>query len=212
MMHPVTTPEQPTLRGRHVQLEPLHADMIDDLLAASTVDRASYEWAWVPCDRPGMRHYVDHLLTARDAGDVMPFVQRRTTDSLIVGCTRFMNIDRWSTKVTLHSTPDEVEIGGTWLCPTAQRTPINTEAKLLLLTHAFETWNVHRVAICSDARNERSRNAIARLGATFEGVLRNHRASYVAGEAGVAPRDTAIYSIIRAEWPTVRTNLEARLT
>ena len=211
MMKAVTTPEPPALHGRHVHLEPLRADMIDDMLAASTVDRSSYAWAWVPGDRPAMQHYVDYLLTARDAGEVMPFVQRRTADMRIVGCTRLMNIDRWNAAATQHSTPDEVEIGGTWLCPTAQRTPINTEAKLLLLTLAFDTWHVHRVAICSDARNERSRNAIARLGATFEGVLRNHRASYVAGESGVAPRDTAVYSIIRAEWPTVRSNLEARL-
>ena len=80
--------------------------------------------------------------------------------------------------------PDEVEIGGTWLAADVQRTAVNTEAKLLLLTHAFDVWNVDRVALATDERNERSRAAIARLGATFEGILRNHRPSRVPGEDG----------------------------
>lgn len=212
MMIAVTTPNSPTLRGRHVQLEPLRSDMIDDLVAASSGDRASYTWAWVPDNRADMQHYIDHLLAAHTAGRAMPFVQRRIEDDRIVGCTRFMNLDRWSLAAKLSGIPDEVEIGGTWLHPDAQRTPINSEAKLMLLTFAFDTWNVHRVAICADARNERSRRAVARLGATFEGVLRSHRESFAAGEAGIAPRDTAVYSIIRADWPTVRTNLEELLT
>ncbi len=105
--------------------------------------------------------------------------------------------------------PDEVEVGGTWLAADAQRSPINTEAKLLLLTHAFDVWDVRRVAICTDARNERSRRAIERLGATFEGVLRQHRASTAAGEAGTL-RDTAVYAIVAADWPAVRDRLSAR--
>ena len=99
--------------------------------------------------------------------------------------------------------PDEVEVGGTWLAADAQRSPINTEAKLLLLTNAFEAWEVRSVAICTDARNDRSRRAIERLGATFEGVLRQHRASTAAGEAGTL-RDTAVYAIIAAEWPGIK--------
>ena len=105
-------------------------------------------------------------------------MQRRIDDGTVVGCTRFLN-PAWPLG---RSDPDEVEIGGTWLSPSAQRTPINTEAKLLLLTHAFEVWNVQRVAICTDARNEQSRRAIERLGAPFEGVLRRHRRSTRAGE------------------------------
>jgi RimJ/RimL family protein N-acetyltransferase len=105
--------------------------------------------------------------------------------------------------------PDEVEIGGTWLASTAQRTAINTEAKLLLLTHAFERWEVWRVAICTDAQNRRSRDAIERLGAQFEGILRSHRLLNQPGQT--RPRDTAIYSIIGAEWPAVRAGLVARL-
>ena len=104
---------------------------------------------------------------------------------------------------------DELEIGGTWLASTAQRTAINTEAKYLLLSHAFETIGVWRVAICTDARNERSRTAILRIGATFEGVLRNHRMRYNTPQP--EPRDSAVYSITDGEWPAVRQLLERRL-
>ncbi len=108
-----------------------------------------------------------------------------------------------------RSAPDEVEIGGTWLAADAQRTPINTEAKLLLLTHAFDVWQVWRVALCTDARNERSRRAIERIGARHEGVLRNHRPSAVAGEAG-RPRDSALFAITDTDWPDVRGRLRRR--
>ena len=113
--------------------------------------------------------------------------------------------------VTGRDTPAEVEIGGTGLAGPAQRTPLNTEAKLLLLTHAFEQWGVFRVAICTDATNLRSRAAIERIGATFEGVLRRHRASMGhLGTAGQA-RDSAIFSITDHEWPGVRAMLRGRL-
>jgi RimJ/RimL family protein N-acetyltransferase len=102
----------------------------------------------------------------------------------------------------------EVEVGGTWLAASAQRTPINTEAKLLMFEHAFEVLGVHRVAVCTDVRNARSRTAILRIGATFEGVLRSHRGSYVPGEGA---RDSAMYSVIAGEWPDVKTLLLARL-
>ena len=99
-----------------------------------------------------------------------------------------------------------VEIGWTWLAAAAQRTPINTEAKLLMLAHAFDHWRVHRVSLMTDARNQRSRNAILRLGARFDGVL---RAARPASDGAI--RDTAAFSILEAEWPAVRANLEARL-
>ena len=105
--------------------------------------------------------------------------------------------------------PDEIEIGGTWLAATAQRTPVNTEAKRLLLGHAFDAYGVQRVAICTDARNERSRTAILRIGATFEGVLRRHRPR--AGTDPVELRDRAMYSVIADEWPSVRARLDERL-
>ena len=105
--------------------------------------------------------------------------------------------------------PDEVEIGGTWLAAPAQRTGINTEAKLLLLNHAFDTLDVWRVAICTDADNTRSRRAIERIGAQFEGVLRNHRPKY--NTATPRPRNTAVHAIVREDWPTVRDRLRRRL-
>ena len=93
-----------------------------------------------------------------------------------------------------------------WLAASAQRTPVNTEAKLLMLAHAFEAWRVHRVSFMTDARNERSRRAILRLGARFDGIL---RAARPASDGAI--RDTAAFSILEAEWPAVRGNLEARL-
>jgi len=196
-----------TLTGRHVVLEPLTAAHADALLAAADVDRSSFGYTLVPADLDTMRGYIESLLTAARSDTAVPFVQRLTGSGEVVGCTRFLDLRWWSGRPT----PDEAEIGGTWLRADVQRTAVNTEAKLLLLSHAFEVWKVHRVAICTDARNERSRTAIARLGAQFEGVLRNHRPA--AGHA-VPPgsaRDTAVFSIVASEWPTVREGLRARL-
>jgi N-acetyltransferase len=197
-----------TLEGTHVRLEPLSHDHVDELVAAANVDRSTYGWTAVPSDRAGMSAYVDALLRDRDSDSAMPFAQRRVADGRAIGCTRLMNLTWWSG----HDLPVEVEIGGTWLGADAQRTPLNTEAKLLLLTHAFETWRVHRVAICTDERNERSRRAIERLGAAFEGVLRHHRAQ-MGDDVDVvgAPRNTAVYSILPAEWTEIRRRLRERL-
>ena len=107
-------------------------------------------------------------------------------------------------------TPYAVEIGGTWLAKSAQRSGVNTEAKLLLLDYAFTTWRVGRVDLKTDARNERSRNAIARIGATFEGVLRHWQPSMVEGETGTL-RDSAMFSITDDEWPSVRERLTSLL-
>lgn len=192
----------PTLTGRHVQLEQLRIEHVADLVTAANEDRATYDWTAVPPTEAGMQAYIERLLCDQAVGIVIPFAQRRLADGALVGCTRYLTILRWSGR----EEPDEVEVGGTWLAASAQRTPINTEAKLLLLGHAFEVLGVARVAICTDSRNERSRTAILRLGATFEGVLRNHRASYVPGEGA---RDTAVHSIIAVEWPDVRTALLA---
>ena len=142
----------------------------------------------------------------RDADEVVPFAQRRVADGRLVGCTRYLELRWWRGR----DIPDEVEIGGTWLSADAQRSPINTEAKLLLMTHAFETWGVMRVALCTDVRNERSRRAIERLGASFEGVLRHHRLSYVTGEHG-RPRDSAMFAVTDDDWPAVKERLVERL-
>ncbi len=176
-----------------------------DLAAAAAVDRSSYGFTIVPEGERAAEAYIKTMIANRDAGTFVPFAQLMRATGRAVGCTRYLEIRWWRDRPE----PDEVEIGGTWLGADVQRTPVNTEAKLLLLANAFETWGVVRVAIATDERNERSRAAIARLGATFEGVLRNHRHSYVEGEAG--PRNTAMFSITDAEWPDVKQRLVDRL-
>lgn len=195
-----------TLRGRHVELVPLAPAHATELAAAAAGDRSSYEFINVPDGVETMEAYIDELLVVRDRGEAVPFAQRRLADGRLVGCTRFLDLRHWRGRPQ----PDEVEIGGTWLAADAQRTPINTEAKLLLLTQAFEEWGTWRVALCTDARNRRSWEAIERLGARHEGVLRCHRASHVRGEVG-RPRDSALFSITETEWPEVRERLTGML-
>ncbi len=197
--------ERVTLTGQHVQLEPLSREHADGLVAAANVDRATYDHTDVPSTPAAMTHYIDKLLADHAEGSVLPFAQRRLDTGELVGCTRYLDIKWWRDR----SDPDEVEIGGTWLAASAQRTPINTEAKLLLLSHAFERLGVWRVAICTDALNERSRVAVLRIGATFEGVLRNHRLRYNTDPP--APRDTAVFSITDDEWPAVKSRLDGML-
>ena len=197
--------ERVTLTGTHVQLEPLTLDLVDELVAAANVDRSTYDYTDVPPDVPSTTRYVEQLLADHAGAHVLPFAQRRVDTGELVGCTRYLDIRWWRNR---HD-PDEVEIGGTWLAASAQRTAVNTEAKYLLLSHAFERLGVWRVAICTDARNERSRTAVLRIGATFEGVLRNHRLRYNTDPP--APRDTAVFSIIDSDWPAVRQRLDYRL-
>lgn len=193
------------LTGQYVVLEPLRVDHVEGLAAAASGDRSTFGLTWVPDGEDATDRYVRDLVRGAARGEVVPFAQVRVADGRPVGCTRFMELRSWWGR----GVPDEVEIGGTWLAADAQRSPINTEAKLLLLTHAFETWGVVRVAICTDARNERSRRAIERLGARPDGILRHHRPSAVAGEEG-RPRDSALYSITDDDWPGVRAGLLAR--
>jgi len=191
------------LAGRHVVLEPMELRHVDEIAAAAAGDRSSFGWTVVPDGPDEAAGYVQWLLDDAAAGSVAPFVQRRVADATVVGCTRFLN-PAWPLG---REFPDEVEVGGTWLNASAQRSGVNTEAKLLLLAHAFDVWGVQRVAICTDARNDRSRQAIERLGAGFEGVLRRHRRSAATGQL----RDTAVYSVVTPEWPTVRRRLESML-
>jgi RimJ/RimL family protein N-acetyltransferase len=195
-----------TLVGRSVRLEPLDIAHAPALLRAADVDRSSYGYTPVPADLPTMEAYITWLLGDAERDQVVPFAQRRVADDAVVGCTRFLNLAWWAER----DLPAEAEIGGTWLGAGAQRSPINTEAKLLLLTHAFEVWDVNRVAICTDALNEKSRVAIERLGAKFEGILRRHRASTGHATVPGTARDTAAYSIIADEWPHIRAGLRAR--
>lgn len=195
-----------SLRGTHVSLVPLTLDLAPVLLAAANADRSTFGYTAVPADAPAMQQYIETLLTDAQSDSAIPFAQVRVTDGAPVGCTRFMNVTWWAGR----STPVEVEIGGTWLARDAQRTAVNREAKLLLLSHAFEQWGVARVAICTDARNQQSRTAIEQLGATFEGVLRNHRPSAGHLTTPGTSRDTAVYSVIDREWSGVRDRLTIR--
>jgi RimJ/RimL family protein N-acetyltransferase len=197
----------PTLTGTHVQLEQLRVEFADELTAAGNEDRSTYGWTAVPPTVDGMRKYIHGLLGDQQARNVVPFVQRRLSDGALVGCTRYLRLEWWGG----GDLPDEVEIGGTWLAASAQRTPINTEAKYLLLNNAFDAWNVHRVSICTDSRNTQSRTAILRIGAVFEGILRAHRGSYAPGEENTVARDSAMYSVVRSDWPAIKSGLEARL-
>jgi N-acetyltransferase len=143
---------------------------------------------------------------ARTAQGLIPFAQVRQADGRAVGCTAYWDQRLWPGRDDLRA----IEVGFTWLSASAQGTGINTEAKLLLLSHAFDSLGVARVDIKTDARNVRSRRAIEALGATFEGVLRSWSMSWAPGEEGRL-RDSAMYSVIAQEWDAVRTRLTARL-
>ena len=198
--------EAPVLPGRQVRLEPLDRRHIDGLVAAAAGDRALYQWSPVPQGEVEAASYVDTALSWREAGTAAPFAIVRADDGLVIGSTRFWNLERWSWPPghARHGrrTPDACEIGYTWLGHAAIRSAANTEAKLLLLTHAFETWQVLRVCFHTDARNQRSRAALERIGAQYEGLLRAHRMA-----ADYTIRDSLRYSIVAAEWPRVRQRL-----
>ena len=142
-------------------------------------DTALYQWSVVPQGKIEATRYVNTALAWRDAGSAVPFATVRVDDGVVIGSTRFWNLERWAwpqdhARHGRHA-PDACEIGYTWLTRTAIRTAANTEAKLLMLTHAFETWRVLRVCFHADARNQRSRTALERIGGSFEGILRAHR-------------------------------------
>jgi len=192
-----------TLRNDVVALEPLLLTHGDALRRAATKGRETFGLTWVPETNEEVRKYVGLALAEQTRGASVPFVTRDVRTGQIVGSTRFMNIERWTWMQPnpLQRGPefaDAVEIGSTWLAPQAQRSAVNTNAKLLMLTHAFESWEVHRVSLKTDARNARSRAAIERIGGRLDGVLRAHMPS-IDGRV----RDTAFFSILRDEWPAV---------
>ena len=200
------TSEIPVLQGEHVRLEPLEHRHVEGLAAASAADSSLYQWSPVPRGAAEATAYVDTALAWRNAGTAIPFATVRTSEGVVIGSTRFWNLERWSWPQVhpLHGrgVPDACEIGYTWLTPSAIRTAANTEAKLLMLTHAFEVWQVLRVCFHTDARNQRSRAALERIGGHFEGILRAHRMA-----ADFIPRDSVRYSIIASEWPGVKQRL-----
>jgi N-acetyltransferase len=200
------TTESFTLQGKRIRLEPIDHRHIDGLAAASAADPSLYRWSPVPQGTAEAKAYVDTALAWRDAGTAVPFAIIRAEDDIVIGSSRFWNIERWAWPVGHpshgHSAPDACEIGYTWLARSAIRTPTNTEAKLLMLRHAFEVWQVLRVCFHTDVRNERSRAALERIGCQREGILRAHRMA-----ADFIPRDSVRYSIIAAEWPAVKERL-----
>jgi RimJ/RimL family protein N-acetyltransferase len=204
------TSEYPVLSGEHVRLEPLERRHVPALVAAAGQDLALYQWSAVPQGVEAMTRYVDTALAWREQGSALAFATVRAADGVVLGSSRFFDIERWPWPAGHpggeRRGPDGCEIGYTWLGAAAVRTAANTEAKLLMLSHAFETWGVRRVCFHTDARNARSRAALARIGATFEGILRAHRLA-----ADLVPRDSARFSIIAAEWPQLKARLAARL-
>jgi N-acetyltransferase len=207
MTEPAHAPD--VLRGNRVCLEPLGIDHVDALVAAATESRASYGFTAVPQDVASTIAYVEAALADRRRGWALPFAINDLTHDRIVGSTRFLDLDYWNRSsappvAEEPAIPSVAEIGSTWLAASAQRTGVNTEAKLLMLTHAFETWNVHRITFKTDVRNHQSRRAIERIGAIFEGVRRAH----VQAIDGTI-RDTAYYSIVADEWARVKRALDA---
>ncbi|MGW1514981.1 GNAT family N-acetyltransferase [Streptomyces sp. NPDC002394] len=199
------TLEGPVLEGGFVRLEPLGHHHVAGLAQAAEENRDSYRYTWVP-GRGEAGTYVDAQLGRAAEGRLAPYAQIDLVSGRIVGHTSFWDPRPWPSGEGLCA----IEIGFTWLAASVQGTGVNAEAKYLLFRHAFENWGVARVDLRTDARNARSRAAIAGVGASFEGVLRNSAGSWVPGEEGRL-RDTAVFSVIAEEWPERRAALEERL-
>lgn len=188
----------PALRGRHVRLEPLRADHADALRAAAADGELwTLRYTSVPGPQPGEAEaYIDMALAQRDAGVAWPFAVL-DAGGVVVGSTRYYDVDR--------SVP-RVKIGYTWYAARAQRTALNTEAKLLLLAHAFDAMGCESATFETSHENLRSQAAIERLGAKRDGTLRAHMR-----HRDGSLRDTVVYSIVRAEWPALRVRLQEKL-
>lgn len=186
-----------TMEGRFIRLVPLTRDHVTPLVRVGTDPEI---WQWMPYGYCGteetMGRLVDLILQNQTERTALAFTTLLRPDDRPIGMTRYLGIDRPNRNV---------EVGGTWLSPSFWRTPVNTESKLLMLTHAFEE-GCERVQIKTDRRNVRSQHAIERLGAHREGILRQHMV-----RADGTFRDSVVYSILRTEWPTVRTRLEKAL-
>jgi len=186
-----------TLEGRHVVLSLLSMAHAEALVTAASDGELWNTTLTVIPDSKGIESYIEAALTGHALGKELPFVIINKSSKEVVGTTRFYEI---------RPNDHAAAIGYTWLAKSAQRTPINTEAKLLLLTHAFEAWRCVRVELITDVLNEQSRAAILRLGAKQEGILRKHLILH-SGRS----RDSVVFSIIDSEWPDVKANLAAKL-
>jgi len=187
------------LAGSVVRLEPIrpeHAQLFWD----AAKDDLENVFRWIPYSMKtpeDFQRLIDKAFDEQERGESIVFATVESRSGQAIGSTRFMNIDRANRRV---------EIGSTWIVPAWQRTAVNTEAKYLMLRHAFEVWQCIRVELKTDALNQRSRNAILRIGAKEEGTLRRHLMTW-SGRV----RDTVYFSILDSEWPAVKTALEARL-
>ncbi len=189
-----------TLQGKVVRLEPLrteHAQMFWETAKNDLED--IFRWIPYRMQMPDdFRKMVDKAFQEQERGESLVFATVEQRSGQVIGSTRFMNIDRVNRRV---------EIGSTWIAPAWQRTAVNTEAKFLMLCHAFEEWKCIRVELKTDALNQKSRNAILRIGAKEEGTLRRHVITWTG-----RVRDTVYFSILDSEWPAVKARLEAKLT
>jgi len=188
-----------SLEGAHVRLQPLlpeHASMLWEIIKNDLEDI----FRWIPYRLESLddfRKFNQQVLAEQERGMSVPFATFERDTNQIVGTSRFMNVDLANRKV---------EIGSTWIAPPWQRTVVNTEAKYLMLRHAFETWKCLRVELKTDSLNQRSRRAILRLGAKEEGTLRKHMLTWDGRQ-----RDSVYFSILDTEWPEVKMRLEQRM-
>lgn len=198
-MAKVFHPKPVFLEGKHVRLEPLSLVHAAGLFAASQDETI---WRWLPVPMfpsvSAVEAWIAEALKEQSTGVSVPFATVRVSDGRAVGSTRYLDI---------RPPHRALEIGWTWIAPEAQRTAVNTEAKYLMLRHAFEEQGALRVQLKTDERNEKSRAAIGRLGAVFEGILRNYQTRAHDGYV----RNTAMFSITEAEWPVVKAGLETKL-
>jgi len=192
----MTWPEAVTLRGRNATLEPLTREHCE-AMAEATRDGELWKLWYTAVPTPdGMMAEIERRLDLQDQGSMLPFAVL-DADGKAVGMTTFMNIDAANKRV---------EIGSTWYARRAQRTALNSECKLMLMQHAFETLGCIAVEYRTSFFNQKSRRAIERLGAKLDGVLRNHQR-----HIDSTLRDTCVYSIIQSEWPTVKSHLTFQL-
>jgi RimJ/RimL family protein N-acetyltransferase len=197
MPEPIVPIRPVTLRGEHTTLEPLAAAHLDGLRSA-VADGELWKLWYTTVPKPDhMAAEIERRLALQEKGAMQPFTVRRNDTGAICGMTSYMDID---------ATNRRVEIGSTWTAAGAQRSGVNTESKLMLLTHAFDTLDCIAVEFRTHWMNHQSRAAIARLGAKQDGVLRAHRVM-----ADGSLRDTVVFSIIAPEWPAVRSHLSYKL-
>jgi RimJ/RimL family protein N-acetyltransferase len=188
-----------TLEGSVIRLEPIRSDHVEAFWQVAK-DALDDIFQWIPYrmqTRDDFERVVEKALAEQERGESVVFATVEGKSGKVIGSTRFMNIDRANRRV---------EIGSTWIAPAWQRTSVNTEAKYLMLRHAFDVWQCFRVELKTDALNKRSRNAILRIGAREEGTLRRHVIIWTG-----RVRDSVYFSILDTEWPEVKSALEDKL-